>query len=164
MTDNSASSGTRINFNLDKLDKIRQALGTAMGAKIGILGSGKAADAHPGGLTNVELGMIHEYGSATNNIPPRSFLRLPIETKRAAIMKWLQSDTVKQLVEAGQIKRVYELLAALGEGIIQEGFETGGFGKWIPLKEATIKAKGSSKPLIDTGQLRRSITSEVVNL
>jgi hypothetical protein len=34
-------------------------------------------------------------------------------------------------------------------------------GKFAPLKPATIKRKGHSKPLIDTGQLYDSITSQV---
>ncbi|WP_252715295.1 hypothetical protein [Acinetobacter junii] len=36
-------------------------------------------------------------------------------------------------------------------------------GKFAPLKAKTIKRKGSSKPLIDTGQLRQSITYKVVD-
>jgi hypothetical protein len=36
-------------------------------------------------------------------------------------------------------------------------------GKFAPLKAKTIKRKGSSKPLIDTGQLRQSITYRVVD-
>ena len=170
MADTSATSGTRINFDLSKLETLRKALGTAMGAKVGILGSGKAADEHPGGLTNVELGMIHEgmmheYGSATNNIPPRSFLRMPIEMKKAEIIKWLTTnEQVRKLIAAGEIEKVYQLLGVKGEEIVQEAFESGGFGQWPDIKEATKKAKGSSAILIQTGQLRRSITSEVVKL
>ena len=37
-------------------------------------------------------------------------------------------------------------------------------GSFTPNKPATIKRKGSSRPLIDTGHLRQSITSKVVKV
>ena len=44
---------------------------------------------------------------------------------------------------------------------MQEAFETGGFGAWEPIKEATSSRKGSSQILIDSSQLRRSVISKV---
>jgi hypothetical protein len=39
---------------------------------------------------------------------------------------------------------------------------TAGGTDWPPLAESTIKAKDSSAPLIDSGQLRQSISFEIV--
>ena len=47
--------------------------------------------------------------------------------------------------------------------VINDAFESGGFGEWAPLKPETIRRKGSDKILIDTGDLRRSISYEVMN-
>lgn len=153
---------TKINFDLSGLDKLRKQLGENMIAKVGYLGSGKGQEQHAGTqATNTDIALVHEFGSATNNIPPRSTLRMPIEHKKEEIVTFLQSDKIKKLIEAGEITKVYQLLGVFGEKIVQEAFESGGFGMWPPLKEATIKAKGGDAILIDTGQLRRAVSSEV---
>lgn len=63
----------------------------------------------------------------------------------------------------GTVKIVYKILGVIGENAVQLAFKTGGFGKWKALKKSTIDTKvkrgGSSAILIDTRQLRDSITS-----
>jgi len=81
-------------------------------------------------------------------------------------------------------KAVYYLkrVGVAAENIVQEAFETAGWGTWAANAYATIlaKAKGNifkrkqqaasdvfeggrhTSPLIDTGQLRRAIASRVV--
>lgn len=56
--------------------------------------------------------------------------------------------------------RASRMEAQLYRKKVLDAFKTRGMsnGKaWAPLKPSTIKRKGSSKPLIDTGQLRNSI-------
>ena len=174
-------STTEISLNLTKLNDIRKKLGEDYYARVGILGSdamknhkkggtkydtktGKAsrsASKEDSGMTNSEIGVIHEFGSDTAGIPPRSFLRMPIETHSANIIKAMKTEGVKAAVESLDAVKVFKILGVIAEGWVKTAFETGGFGKWAPLKEETKKAKGSSAPLIDTGQLRRSITSDV---
>lgn len=48
------------------------------------------------------------------------------------------------------------------EAAVKENITAGGI-PFIPLKPATIKRKGSSKPLIDTGAMRRGVRAEDVN-
>lgn len=53
------------------------------------------------------------------------------------------------------------LLRFLGEEILDyeaEVFATGGFGVWAPLDPYTVKAKGSSRILVDTGGLLDELT------
>lgn len=57
-------------------------------------------------------------------------------------------------------ERILKLAGAFLEGKIKELF-TKTPSEWPPLKPETIKRKGSSKPLIDTGRLRNSITHKV---
>lgn len=57
-----------------------------------------------------------------------------------------------------------KILIRLGiacENVIQDAFSSGGFGFWKFILPSTVRRKGSARELIDTGQLRRSITSKV---
>lgn len=153
-------ANVKININLDGLAKIKKELSKGYYAKVGILGD-DAVRTDESGISNPELGMIQEFGSLTNNIPPRSFLRMPIELKRREIAKFLTSKSSRKLIETMQIEKLFARLGVFAEGIVQGAFATGGYGQWPSLKPATVKRKGSAAPLIDTGQLRQSISSEV---
>lgn len=144
--------------------------------KVGVLGGNS-----PSGESYASIAMLHEYGSDSprtfnykgrkikiNGVPTRSFLRMPIRTH----IKKLKGDTVKQggTVEKalildfthGYTGVALKLLGANAEGIIQEAFDTQGFGKWERnISKQYIELKGSDTPLIDTGKLRASITSQV---
>lgn len=153
---------TVIDYNIDGLEKLMKQIGGDWVARVGIL-EGKAGAKHAGtNTTNGEIGVVHEMGSITNNIPSRSFLRLPVETKQKEIIKSMGGKTVQSAIENNQIKTVYSLLGVIAESFVKQAFASGGYGQWPALKPATIARKGSSAPLIDTGQLRRSITSDVV--
>lgn len=152
---------TRINFNLDGLTHLQNQLGRGYYARVGVLGSKAVRGADSSVDGNADIGLIHEYGSQTANIPERSFLRVPLALKRDEIKKVFDTAVVKEAMEAGDIRRVFGLLGVRAEQIVQEAFSTGGFGHWTPLKEDTVKRKGSSAILMDTGQLRRAITSDV---
>jgi phage gpG-like protein len=124
------------------------------------------------GVTNAEIGFVHEMGSKTRNIPRRSFLWLTFDRKGPVleamlkdIMKGLFNPTTAGAAQTtrdeGKIREGLKKIALQAENLVQMAFQTGGFGWWAPLQPGTIKAKGSSKPLIDVGQLRRSISSRV---
>lgn len=144
------------------LDKIRANVPSNMAARVGVLGS-HAARTDDSGTTNAEIGIIHEFGSVSKNIPPRSFLRMPIETHIGAIATFMGQPAMVEKVLSGKAKEAFELMGIKAEEFVQQAFSTSGFGQWKPNAPLTIAIKGSSKPLIDTSQLRRSISSEVVN-
>ena len=50
-----------------------------------------------------------------------------------------------------------------GENLIDEAFDTGGFGTWPPISQNTAKKKGNDKILIETDQLHKSRVSKVIN-
>lgn len=155
---------TKISVNLDGLEDLKRKLGSEYYARIGIIGA-KAATEHedrdgePTGLTNAEIGVLQEFGN--EHIPPRSFLRMPIVERMKDIVRFLGSSKVNSLFEAGNIKGIFKALGIEGEGIVQDAFATRGFGMWKPNAPRTIAAKGSDAPLIDTAQLRRSVSSDV---
>lgn len=159
-----AENEIKLNFNnLNHLYKLIKETGSKY-IKIGILGS--TTHRAEGELTNAQIGFIQEFGRMENpRIPARSFLRMPLrehlEEKLSKSKKFSQ-ESVKQAISNNQAEYLVKQLALLGEQIVLEAFATSGDGKWAPNAPITIAMKGSSKPLIDTGELRKSITSQVV--
>ena len=125
-------------------------------------------------LTNVEIGLLHEFGDVEGEIekfgsyeeavPIRSFIKMPLEHKKDFLLKSMNKKMIKAALVMGNVKKALEILGVEAENVIQEAFESGGFGKWAPLAPSTIEKKGSAAILIETGQLRRSISSQVVGL
>ena len=90
-----------------------------------------------------ELGTIH--------IPPRPFMRPTIENKQESWVRFVNQQSAKGVPTD-------KIFAQLGELIKGQIITKIGSVNTPPLKKTTIKAKGSSKPLIDTGIMRRSVT------
>ena len=62
----------------------------------------------------------------------------------------------------GNVEEPLEFMAFNAWEIVQEAFETRGFGKWLPnMNKEYIKLKGSTTPLIDTGLMRRLVDKQV---
>ncbi len=148
-------------MSLDEFDSVAQQLQGRYVTRVGVLGNG---DARPDGeaLGNAEIGLTQEFGSISQNIPPRSFLRMPILFNKAKIFRFLVTPRAKALLEQGKIKEIYKIVGVIAEGIVAEAFATRGFGRWAANSPVTIALKGSSAPLIDTGELMKSISSVVV--
>jgi len=145
-------------YNFDKLNKFVKALDDHSVVKVGIFGDKN--ERKEGQVTNSEVGEVQEYGSITHNIPPRSFLRMPIFQKAAEIIEGA-SAAIYEMMDAGNATGVLASLGRHCENAVQRAFATMGFGTWKQDLPATVKRKGSSRPLIDTTALRMSITSKV---
>lgn len=158
------SGDVNISLNTDGLDRLASGLQKSGKARVGILGGDNLrADEEGESVSNATLGMIQELGSTSRNIPPRSFLRMPLELKKAELAKVSQTRAFKDAFESGDSHGALSILALAAEGIVLDAFKTSGFGRWAKNKPSTIRSKGSAKPLIDTGELRRAISSEVVD-
>lgn len=106
-----------------------------------------------GALTVLDVANIHEFGLGT--APERSFLRAYFDQNEPRIQKMLIA-----LMEAA-LKGKYtkeQILEILGQKMVGEIQARISAGIEPPLAQATIDKKGSSTPLIDTGQLRASIS------
>lgn len=102
-------------------------------------------------------------------IPARSFLELPLTTQT----KKLEKYTIEKfggeglqaleywIAEKGDLESVAQMLGVAGVRLVNEAFETSGWGNWAENSPLTIAQKGSALPLINTGKLRQSITYEV---
>jgi hypothetical protein len=109
-------------------------------------------------MTLAQLGVIHEYGAPAAGIPERPFLfsaisegKEQINQLNASVLAEVQLGTISKQDALGQ-------LGNLGVRLVQEKIR---HGEFTPLKPATIERKGSSKPLVDTGQLAQSVAFEV---
>ena len=152
-----------MHYDLSLLNNFVTGLGEAKQyqVKVGILGSKvNRKDGSKGG-TNAEIGARHEWGSFTERIPQRSFLRMPLFSKGKQIIELTQKAGRQQLWE-GKMKLFLQKLGVACEQIIGEAFASGGYGQWKPLAESTIEMKGHARILIHTRQLERAITSAVV--
>jgi hypothetical protein len=130
------------------------------------LGGGSFADdgaVESSGLTVAEVGGFHEFGvepfqlpsgAVHPGIPQRSFIRAWFDENQPFIAETLQSQL--KLVVAGKLtaEKAGERIALAFEGSVKQRISR---GIPPPNAPATIEAKGSSKPLIDRGQLRAAV-------
>ena len=106
-------------------------------------------------LTLGQLGMIHEFG--TEHIPPRPFLGPAIENNRSAISSLSGELLLKMLHNELSSREALGRLGSYGQRLVQKQIRE----TYVPPNtEETIKRKGSSHPLIDTGQMMQNVAWE----
>lgn len=101
---------------------------------------------------------LTENGDPSLAIPPRPFLEPSIRHYMPVILK--QQTKIINLALSGKkdkIKAEFGKLGLLGQNIVK-GWFTDSSNGWPPNAESTIARKGSDRPMIDTGQLRNSIS------
>ena len=152
-------SRVKIRSNLKGFEELQKNLKSNLVVKIGIFNDENQRS--DGNLTNAEIGARHEFGVISEGLPRRSFLRDPINLKRKELLKTAEKVIRANIDKEGGIEKIFELIGIAGEAIVQEAFETGGFGTWQALSQRTINEKGSSQILIDTSQLRKAVISKV---
>jgi len=113
------------------------------------------AAAEEDGTSVATIAAAHEYGSPSQGIPERPFLGMTIKNNRQRYASLCRANIGKML--RGD-KTLTDALDELGTIAAADVRTTIANGEFEPLKPATIKRKGSSRPLIDTGRMRQSIT------
>ena len=119
-------------------------------------------DAREGEIGNVELMAIQEFGSTVAGIQSRSVIRLTADKELNAYRR-LSHALGQQIYNARLTTR--QALEILGAKVASDMRKTIARtpAQWPPLKPATIRGRefGGSKPLLDTGELQRSIKHKV---
>ena len=109
----------------------------------------------PNPMSLAQIAVTHEFGAPEQNIPERPALRGGI---KRGIPKFndINRDSLRKVV-LGEltVEQALGRLGAAAQGEVQREFIVGGF---VPNKPETLRRKGSSRPLIDIGQYRQSIT------
>lgn len=128
--------------------------------RVGILADAPKTE-HEGatstGATLVEVAAANEFG-VPGHIPQRSFVRGTVDAHLDEI-HGVQAALAKQII-LGKItgKVAMERLGAYIQGLMQREIARGIMPENA---QSTIDRKGSSKPLIDTGQLRSGISFQI---
>lgn len=133
----------------NNIPKALKSLAGVKGKKIetGIFGDGHTA----------MIGAVHEFGSPKNNIPERSYLRSSFDESSGEIVDKFEK-ILPSIIDGVDGEAVLDGLGQEFKGKVQQ--------KLIALnspalKDETIRRKGSSNPLVDTGNLVGSIDSRV---
>lgn len=108
-------------------------------------------------ITMADLAAIHIYG--TKRIPVRDPLTPAIEQNQDKYREMIQQSVIPILDGKMDIASLWQFIGMEAQADIQQYMVN---GKFAPLNPKTIKRKGSSKPLIDTGQFRQGVTYIVV--
>lgn len=120
---------------------------------------GSRQDSEP--INNAALAYIHENGAPEVNIPARPFLKPGIDAKKAEITAGLEKVGKAALEgDAARVDRGFHVVGLIGQNAVRAKINEGPF---TPLAEDTLEARRArgrtgDKPLIDTGQLRNSLT------
>jgi hypothetical protein len=111
-------------------------------------------------LSNAQIAYLNEHGSPARNVPARPFVGPGVKEALPELKAVARQVAKKALtsLNPGDVASGMRIIAAGLEAAIKKKILTGHFA---PLKPATIKRKGHSKPLIDTGQMYDSIKGRV---
>ena len=108
------------------------------------------------GLTIGDIATFHEFGTQT--VPQRSFVRGWFDERQPEIQQVLKQEIGAAMKGKRPLPQALERSALRLEGSVKDRIR-----QHIPppLSPVTVKRKGSSTPLIDTGQLRNAIRARV---
>ena len=148
-------SVTRTGSLIKALERIQSLHGTTV--SYGLMGELGEEPGPPGGPSLPLIGFWLHYG--TRRMRARPFLAVPLAEHGP---QWAQAlrKAARQMLAADPIgaHTTIRRLGVVGVGQIQSLIV--GYG-WAPNAPWTIAAKGSDRPLIDTGRLRQSIRASV---
>lgn len=105
-------------------------------------------------LNNPTIAYIHEYGAPAANIPARPFLIPGVRNSLPQVEKIMKAGAIDALDGKSSAKGTMRQVGLVAQGAVQQKISDGPF---VPNKPETIRRKGSNKPLIDRGELRKSV-------
>ncbi len=147
--------------------------------RVGVLAGPKMArkqqtDGRGDQPTNADIGALQEYGSFLRKIPPRSFLHKPLQSAKARrrIVANAAEGLERELARGAPVDADKSFYGKIGAGLVaavQDAFDESGPG-WKPLAAETllrrrtrkVAPRSGTKPLIDLGELRHSISFKVL--
>ena len=150
-----ADKKAKVSLNLDNLEKLIKCLKDDKFVRVGIIGSkGTAQHDSKSGLSNAELGSYHEFGGTSKNgkeqPPQRSFLWMPLKEHLKfdnADMKEIKQAMWKQVFVKNAPDKFWQTLLTRALAIIEEAFDTEGWGQWKMLSYKTHQLVDKKKKL-----------------
>lgn len=158
------TAGPNLSAFFDRLDKRADSLKTDKQLLVGVPADSGTEDS---GISIAKLAWVHEFGAEikhprghTITIPQRSFLRAPLKANLPEYRKafaWFVNRAAQGKISMNQaLNQMGMMMARDSQEAISKGIDPAN-------ADSTIRRKGSSTPLIDTGRLRQSITWRVVD-
>ncbi len=137
--------------------RIRALRSSKAGVRVGILSDApkKEREGATGKLSLLEVAAVHEFGAPRAGIPARSFIRGTIDERTEDIARLERVMLAKVVAGDIELKPALDAIGAKVAGWIQQRIAA---GIEPALSPATVAKKKSSTPLVDTGQLRSSVT------
>lgn len=155
-------SKVQVKVDTKVFDKLAKKIGKLANktVRVGVLAS-KGGHEERDGITMIELAAIHELGSPAAGIPERSFIRSTLTKHPSRVKQTQVSAKLAKKIIAGKmnIDQALNVLGLWAATQVKKGITTEDIPP--PLKQSTIDAKGSTKPLVDTGRLLNAIQHEV---
>lgn len=140
--------------DLKVFDDLKRRFIGARVVKVGFPQGKAEADGTPVAM----IAATHEFGSPERGIPERSFLRSSMHENAQKYVRLNKLNLVSILRGGLTADQALGQLGEMAKGDVQVKIRSGDF---TPLKQATMDRKGSSKPLVDTGQMVQSVSYEV---
>ncbi len=122
-------------------------------SRVGVYGEEAAKQHERSDLTNGELAAIHEFGVG---VPERSFVRAWIDESEKQIVAQLKAEATDVLTGK---RDVYTASSRVGRWAEDEIRARIARGISPPNAPTTVARKGSSTPLVDSGELVGAISS-----
>ena len=124
-----------------------------LAVKIGILEGSKTKD----GADIAEYAAYNEEG--TKNIPSRPFIRSWVDSNGEKLRHFMDSAYSHVVSGKWTARDAFERLGQTVQSGIKKNIVSGGFK---PNSDSTVKRKGSSTPLVDSGDMRNAVNYKVV--
>lgn len=138
------------NFDPKKLAEFRKRLEGISMVKVGIPSGSSTEDGTPLAL----VAAVHEFGSPEVNVPERPFLRNTIKGNQRKYVQLNKRNIIRVLEGRATLQQALGVLGEVAKGDVQTFIANNSY----TLKPITIARKGSSRALVDTGNMRGSIT------
>lgn len=131
-------------------EAVKKQIEKVMTDKTVMVGIHEGAGNH-GDISNAQLGATLHFG--TDKIPARPWLDTGVQSGNAEYIEIMESH-------GEDLESALEMVGVVAVGKVQEYMTN---LDSPPNAQSTIKKKGSSNPLIDTGALRQSVTYSTTN-
>ena len=109
------------------------------------------------GTSIADIAAWNELGTEDGRIPSRPFMRQSVENHRPEINRHILAEGNK--LAAGASAK--EVLSGIGDFFVRNLQKEIRNGDFVPNAPSTVAAKGSDRPLIDTGRMRQSVHFQI---
>ena len=131
------------------LDKFERQIGKNSRVQVGIPANSRD---YPDGTSVILVGLVHEFGSLSRNIPERSYLRAGIRKNSKKYVNLFAKLAIKVLNGDTTVKQGLGIIGLQAASDVQQ--------ELTELQRPPLKHRVGN-PLVDTGHLRQSITFQV---